>query len=221
MPDVAPENGLPPASVAYDPSLLEERHRYKLMTGSVIPRPIALVTTLSGHGVNAAPFSLFNMVATDPPMVAISVGGQADGGEKDTLANVRAIPEFVVHICSEAIARKMNVCATDFPAHISEIAEAGFTTVASVRVRPPRIVQAGVQMECRLAHVLALGRRHHLVIGEVVMFHFHEGLVDEHFNVDVRALQPVARLSGPQYTRVRDIFQLERRFIGETPSQLT
>ena len=221
MPDVASERSSPSASVAYDPGLLEERHRYKLMTGSVVPRPIALVTTLSDYGANAAPFSLFNMVATDPPMLAFSIGGQGDGREKDTLANIRSTPEFVVHICSEAIAQQMNVCATDFPANVSEIAEAGFTTVASMKIGPPRIAQAPVQMECTLAHLLPLGRRHHLVIGEVVMFHFHRGLVDERYNVDLLALQPVGRLSGPRYTRVREMFHLERRFVGVKPEQLT
>ncbi|HKT79739.1 MAG TPA: flavin reductase family protein [Vicinamibacterales bacterium] len=209
------------ASVAYDPGLLEERHRYKLLTGCVVPRPIALVTTLSDHGVNAAPFSLFNMVATDPPMLAFSIGGQGNGREKDTLANIRSTPQFVVHICSESIASQMNVCATDFPANVSEIAEAGFATVPSMKIGPPRIVQAPVQMECTLAHLLALGRRHHLVIGEVVMFHFHAGLVDERYNVDVLALRPVGRLSGPRYTRVREVFELERQFIGATPAQLS
>lgn len=209
------------ASVSFDPARLEERHQYKLLTGSVVPRPIALVATLSAHGVNAAPFSLFNIVATDPPMLAFSVGGQTDGREKDTLANIRATPEFVVHICSEDIVREMNDCATDFPAHVSEVVEAGLATIPSVKVRPPRIARAPVQMECRLAHIVPLGRRHHLVIGEVVMFHYHEGIVDERFNVDVRALRPVARLSGPQYATVRDIFRLERQFLGERPPQLT
>lgn len=208
-------------SVAYDPALLDEAQRYKLMTGSVVPRPIALVTTVSAHGVNAAPFSLFNLIATDPPMIAFSAGQQADGREKHTLANIRSMSEFVVHICSDTIVEQMNQCATDFPANVSEIDQAGFATIASTRIRTPRIVEAPVHMECKLAHMLPLGRRHHLVIGEVVMLHFHAGLVDERFNVDVRALRPIARLSGPQYARMGDIFQLERKFIGKKPTQLS
>lgn len=203
-----------------DPTTLAEREQYKLMTGSIVPRPIALVTTIGPHGVNAAPFSLFNMVGTDPPMLAFSVGGQADGREKDTLANIRELPEFVVHICSEEIATAMNVCATDFPASVSEVREAGFTTLPSMKVRPPRLVEAPVQMECRTLRVVSLGTRHHLIIGEVVMFHFADGIVDDRYNVSLSALRPIGRLSGSRYVRIADIFSLERKFVGEKPKQL-
>jgi flavin reductase (DIM6/NTAB) family NADH-FMN oxidoreductase RutF len=203
-----------------DPRKLEEREQYKLMTGSIVPRPIALVTTIGAHGVNAAPFSLFNMVGSDPPMVAFSVGHQGDGREKDTLANIRALPEFVVHICSEEIAAAMNVCATDFSSEVSEVSEAGFTTIPSSNVKPPRIAEALVQMECRMMQIIPLGTRHHLIIGEVVMFHYADGLVDDRYNVDLSVLRPIGRLSGPRYARIRDIFSLERRFIGDKPKQL-
>ena len=204
----------------FDPRNLEEREQYKLMTGSIVPRPIALVTTIGGHGVNAAPFSLFNMVGIDPPMVAFSVGDQGDGREKDTLTNIRALPEFVVHICSEEIATAMNICATDFASEVSEVSEAGFTTVPSAHVKPPRIAEAPIQMECRMMHIIPLGTRHHLIIGEVVMFHYADGLVDDHYNVDLSVLRPIGRLSGPRYARIRDIFSLERRFLGDKPKQL-
>jgi flavin reductase (DIM6/NTAB) family NADH-FMN oxidoreductase RutF len=205
----------------FDPAQLEENQQYKLMTGSIVPRPIALVTTLGPDGVNAAPFSLFNMVGTDPPSLALSIGTQGSGREKDTLTNIRRLPEFVVHICSEGIAEAMNICATDFPAHVSEVAKAGFTAIPSLKVTPPRITEAPVQMECRLVEIVPVGSRHHLVIGQVVMFHFHDGVVDDRYNVDLDALRPIGRLSGPRYVRVRDVFQLERQFIGEKPKQLT
>ena len=204
----------------FDPALLSEREQYKLMTGSIVPRPIALVTTMGPSGVNAAPFSLFNMAGTDPPALMFSIGTQEDGREKDTLTNIRVLPEFVVHICSEAIAVAMNMCATDYPAHVSEVAEAGFATVPSLKVKPPRIAEAPVQMECRVVDIVPNGRRHHIVIGEVVMFHFRDGIADEGCNVDLTALQPIGRLSGPRYARIRDVFALERRFIGEKPKQL-
>jgi len=203
-----------------DPASLEEREQYKLMTGSVVPRPIALVTTLGPLGVNAAPFSLFNMVGTDPPSLMFSVGSQGDGREKDTLANIRLLPEFVVHICCEAIAPAMNVCATDYPSHVSEVEQAGFTTAPSIKVKPPRIVEAPVQMECRLTQIVPQGKRHHIVIGEVVMFHFHDGIVDHRHNVDLQALRPIGRLSGQRYARVSDVFALERQFVGDKPKQL-
>jgi flavin reductase (DIM6/NTAB) family NADH-FMN oxidoreductase RutF len=107
-----------------DPRDMEEKDQYKLMTGSIVPRPIALVTTLGPHGPNAAPFSLFNMVGSAPPMLMFSAGNQGDGSEKDTVQNIRFLPEFVVHICNEAIAERMNICATDFPAGVSELEKA-------------------------------------------------------------------------------------------------
>jgi flavin reductase (DIM6/NTAB) family NADH-FMN oxidoreductase RutF len=206
--------------VDVDPKTLTEREQYKLMTGSIVPRPIALVTTMGPHGVNAAPFSLFNMVGTDPPMLAFSIGDQSDGRGKDTLTNIRALSEFVVHICSEEIAAAMNVCATDFPASVSEVQQAGLTTLASLKVRPPRLAEAPVQLECQTLHIVPLGKRHNLVIGEVVMFHFAHGIVDERYNVSLSALRPIGRLSGSRYARIGDTFSLDRQFIGEKPKQL-
>lgn len=204
-----------------DPRDMAEKDQYKLMTGSIVPRPIALVTTLGPHGPNAAPFSLFNMVGSAPPMLMFSVGNQGDGREKDTVQNVRFLPEFVVHICNEAIAERMNICATDFPAGVSELEKAGFTAMPSIKVKPPRIKEAPVQMECRLVKIVDFGTRHHVVFGEVVLFHFHDGIVNERYHVDLALLNPIGRLSGSSYTRVSDQFRLERRFLGEKPEQLT
>lgn len=204
-----------------DPRNLEEKDQYKLMTGSIVPRPIALVTTLGPHGTNAAPFSLFNMVGSAPPMLMFSVGNQGDDREKDTVQNIRFLPEFVVHICNEAIAERMNICATDFPAGVSELEKAGFTSTPSVMVKPPRIKEAPVQMECRLVKIVDFGTRHHVVFGEVVLFHFHDGIVNERYHVDSALLNPIGRLSGSSYTRVSDQFRMERRYLGEKPKQLT
>jgi len=204
-----------------DPRDLKEKDQYKLMTGSIVPRPIALVTTLGPHGSNAAPFSLFNMIGTEPPLLMFSVGNQGDGNVKDTIHNLRHIPEFVVHICNEAIAERMNICATDFPTGVCEIEEAGLTALPSVKVRPPRIKEAPVQMECRLEKLIQFGTRHNVVFGEVVLFHFHDGIVDERYHVDMALLNPVGRLSGSSYTRVSDQFRMERRFLGKKPEQLT
>ena len=204
-----------------DPRNLEEKDQYKLMTGSIVPRPIALVTTLGPQGINAAPFSLFNMVGTEPPMLMFSVGNQGNGSEKDTVRNIRFLPEFVVHICNESIAERMNICATDFPAGVSELGKAGFTSMPSVKVKPPRIKEAPVQMECRLLKIVDFGTRHHVIFGEVVLFHFHAGIVNERYHVDPARLNPIGRLSGSSYTRVSDQFRMERRYLGEKPKQLT
>jgi flavin reductase (DIM6/NTAB) family NADH-FMN oxidoreductase RutF len=204
-----------------DPATLQERDQYKLMTGSIVPRPIALVTTLGPVGPNAAPFSLFNMVGTAPPLLMFSAGNQGDGSEKDTLQNLRQLPEFVVHICNEAIAERMNICSTDFPRGVNEIEKAGFTTVPSMKVRPPRIKEAPVQMECRVVRIVDFGTRHHVVFGEVVMFHYHDGIVNERGHVSLAKLNPIGRLSGSHYTRVSDLFTMDRPFLGAVPKQLT
>lgn len=204
-----------------DPTTLEERDQYKLMTGSIIPRPIALVTTLGRLGPNAAPFSLFNMVGSDPCMLMFSVGNQGDGSAKGTLQNIRDLPEFVVHICDEDIAQRMNACSTDFAHGINEIEEAGLTALPSVKVRPPRIAEAPVQMECRLIRVVEFGTRHNVVFGEVVLFHFRDGIVNDRYHVDVNKLNPIGRLSGSVYTKVSEPFRMDRPFLGEKPKQLT
>ncbi|OGA46461.1 MAG: hypothetical protein A3F74_09955 [Betaproteobacteria bacterium RIFCSPLOWO2_12_FULL_62_58] len=204
-----------------DPSKLEERDQYKLMTGSIVPRPIALVTTMGPKGFNAAPFSLFNMVGSAPCMLMFCVGNQGDGSEKGTLQNIRHLPEFVVHICNEKIAERMNICSTDFDHGINELEKAGLTALPSLLVKPPRIAEAPVQMECRLMKIVEFGTRHHVVFGEIVMFHFHDGIVNERYHVNVEKLNPIGRLSGSLYTKVREPFRMERPFLGERPKQLT
>lgn len=194
-----------------DPSKLTQIEQYKLMVGTVTPRPIALVTTLGKTGPNAAPFSFFNAIGSDPAMLCFSVGTKGSGA-KDTIENIRELPEFVVHIVSDAIKDKMNVCAVDYERGINELEKAGFTPLASKIVRPPRIKEAPVAMECRLVQILDLGRRpNHLVIGEVVWFHYDEGLVNDRYHVDVGRVNPIGRLAGKGgYTRITDRFEMPR-----------
>jgi flavin reductase (DIM6/NTAB) family NADH-FMN oxidoreductase RutF len=195
----------------FDAAALDWRDQYKLMIGSVTPRPIALVTTLGKDGPNAAPFSFFNCIGSPPPMVMFSVGDVQDR-TKDTVQNIRDIPEFVVHIVSDAIKDKMNVCAVDYPYGVNEIAKAGFTAVPSRKVRPPRIAEAPIALECRLMQMQDVGTTpYHLVIGEVIYFHYHDGIVDDRFHVDVGRVNPIGRLAGRGgYTRVTDRFEMPR-----------
>lgn len=194
-----------------DPSKLTQIEQYKLMVGTVTPRPIALVTTLGKTGANAAPFSFFNAIGPDPAMLCFSVGTKGSGA-KDTIENIRELPEFVVHIVSDAIKDKMNVCAVDYERGINELEKAGFTAVPSKIVRPPRIKESPVAMECKLVQILELGRRpNHLVIGEVVWFHYDEGLVNDRYHVDVGRVNPIGRLAGKGgYTRITDRFEMPR-----------
>ena len=195
----------------FDAAALDWTTQYKLMVGSVTPRPIALVTTIGPHGANAAPFSFFNAVGSGPPMLAFSAGPR-EPGEKDTVANIRSVPEFVVHIVSDAIKDGMNVCAIDYPSGVNELVEAGFTAVPSSKVRPPRIAESPIAMECKLVQIVDLGQRpNHLIIGEVVHFHYHEGLINERFHVDVGQVNPIGRLAGRGgYTRITDRFEMPR-----------
>lgn len=199
----------------FDAAALDAQTQYKLLIGSITPRPIALVTTLGSQGPNAAPFSFFNGIGSDPAMIMFSVG-DTGGRVKDTIANILEIPEFVVHIVSDAIKEKMNICAIEYPRGVNEIAEAGFTALPSKKVRPPRIAEAPVAFECRLLQRLELGRRpYHMVIGEVLYFHYHEGIVDERFYVDTGKIDPIGRLGGRGgYTRVTDRFEMPRLKYG-------
>jgi len=200
----------------FDAATLDAQTQYKLLIGSVTPRPIALVTTLGSRGPNAAPFSFFNGVGSDPAMVMFSVADKGGGGAKDTIANILEIPEFVVHIVSDAIKEKMNVCAIEYPLGVNEIEQAGLTALPSKKVRPPRIAEAPIALECRLLHRLELGRGpYHMVIGEIVYFHYHEGIVDERFHVDVGKVNPIGRLAGRGgYTRITDRFEMPRLKLG-------
>jgi flavin reductase (DIM6/NTAB) family NADH-FMN oxidoreductase RutF len=211
---------LPPADVAirdaanksvqFDPNQLTEAQQYKLMTGTIIPRPIALVTTLGELGPNAAPFSLFNVVGTEPPTLFFSVGDQLDGREKDTIQNLRKNPEFVIHIVNHAMVERMNICSTNFPTGVNELEMAGFAVAPSVKVSPPRIAESPAQFECRVINIIEVGVRHHMVLGEVLWFHYRDDVIDERQRVSFEKLDPVGRLSGPLYARLTETFKLIR-----------
>lgn len=202
--------------IGFEPSELEELQQYKIMTGCVVPRPIGFITTKGPSGVNAAPFSMFNVVGTEPPMVMFCAGDQDDGSHKDTVDNIEANPEFVAHIVSEDIAEQMNICSGDYPSDVNELTEAGLTEVPSVKISVPRIAESPVHFECKFDQSIRLGSRHRMNIGEVVYIHLREDIVDmERYYIDVTKLQPVARLSGPRYAHINDIFEMKRPYLTE------
>jgi flavin reductase (DIM6/NTAB) family NADH-FMN oxidoreductase RutF len=203
----------------FDPDQLDPKDQYKLMSGTIVPRPIALVTTIGPHGANAAPFSLFNMVGVDPPMLMFCASPRA-GAIKDTIRNIEQLPEFVVHIVNGKTLERMNICSADFPADMSEIDAAGFKTEPSLKVRPPRLVECPAQFECKLVQIHRFGRRPNVVVfGEVVHFHYHDGIVNERLYVDAGPLDPIGRLAGNgAYTRVTDRFTMGRPEIPGIPA---
>ncbi len=186
--------------------------RYKLMASLIVPRPIALVTTLGPTGVvNAAPFSMFNMIGEDPPILMISINRLSDGRLKDTAANILASGEFVVHMTDEPMAQQMHACGESFPSDVSELAQVGLTPVASHSVAPPRIAQAPIAFECVLHEKLETPSRY-VFIGRIQWMAAREGLIDtQAWRVNLRDYRPIARFGASFYTRTDDRFSLADR----------
>jgi flavin reductase (DIM6/NTAB) family NADH-FMN oxidoreductase RutF len=196
---------------------LSKQDRYKLLSGVVIPRPIALVTTLDANGtVNAGPFSFFNVFSEDPPLVALGLQHKADRTPKDTTRNIHRDGEFVVNMVDEALALAMNDCAVDFPSGESEVAALGLAISPSVDVKVPHLAAAPFALECKRSVSLAFGAGRELLVGEVLRIHAREGLVDAaNMHVDLAAYRPIGRLFGNLYTYQRESFVMDR----ETHSQ--
>ncbi|HTS94649.1 MAG TPA: flavin reductase family protein [Stellaceae bacterium] len=205
----------------FDFTTLPPRDRYRLLIGAVVPRPIALVTTVAAAGtVNAAPFSFFNVFSHDPVIVALGIERREGGHLKDTVRNIRLRREFVVNLVNERIAEAMNVCAVDFPEGISELEAAGLTAAPSSAIATPRIKESPVNMECRLMEELRFGEegKRSIVLGEVVRFHIKDEFLTERGYVDIPEMRPVGRLSGNGYVRLSDRFEMKRENYGEWQS---
>lgn len=199
-----------PAYVRFDFADLTARECYKLLIGTVIPRPIAFVTTVNPAGrANAAPFSFFNVLSADPPILAVGVENHQDMRHKDTGLNIRLTEEFTVNIVDDALVEKMNICAVPFPPEVDEIEEAGLTAIPGVHVRCPRIAEAPVALECKRYLTLEVGKSREIVMGTVLGCFIREGLVDPVTKyVDQRGMDAIGRLGGHGYARIRDQFDL-------------
>ena len=194
---------------------LTSTHRdaaYSILSGLVTPRPIALVTTVDGQGrVNAAPFSFFNVLGANPPIVGICPGDREPGVPKDTAANISETLEFVVNLVDEDLGERMNLCAASLPPGTNELEHAGLTALASTAVKPPRIAEAPASLECVSRGTIEIGHNR-LIIGEVVRVHVREGL----FNTDTWRIEPgdynpLGRMQSPNwYCRTTDMFKMDR-----------
>jgi flavin reductase (DIM6/NTAB) family NADH-FMN oxidoreductase RutF len=191
---------------------LSPHDRYKLLCGVVVPRPIALVTTLDANGaINAAPFSFFNVFSEDPALIVLGLQHKADQAPKDTTRNIHRTGEFVVHMVDEPLASAMNDCAIDFPSGDSEVSATGLATLPSVDVKVPRLAAAPFALECRRSVALAFGLGRELLVGEVLRVHARAGLVDEtSMYIDFAAYRPIGRLFGNLYSYQREIFAMDR-----------
>ncbi len=205
-----------------DPAGCEPRQVYKLMTGIIVPRPVALVSTVDRNGVpNLAPFSFFTGVGSNPPTVlfcpAVRAGKglDADGGpdiRKDTLRNIEQTGEFVVNVVNDSIAAAANAAAAEVPPEVDEFVLSGLTPQASDLVRPARVAESPAQMECKLVQVIYTSREAGggvIVLGRIVRFHLRRSLVQD-FHVDPVGLDAVGRMAGNTWTRTRDRIELIR-----------
>jgi flavin reductase (DIM6/NTAB) family NADH-FMN oxidoreductase RutF len=203
--------------VHFDFAELSARERYKLLIGTVIPRPIAFITTLSRTGQrNAGPFSFFNVLTHDPAIVAIGIENYDDMRLKDTARNIRETEEFTVHIVDDALAAQMEICAIKFGPDIDELAEAGLETVPGVAVRSPRIVSAPAALECRRHMTIEVGKAREIVLGQVLGIHIRADIVDPaRLHVDQIKMDAIGRLGGHGYARTRDQFDIKTLSVGE------
>lgn len=186
--------------------------RYKILTAVVVPRPIAWITTLDRQGtINAAPFSFFNAVGADPALVAIGIGNRSRGLPKDTVLNIRETGEFVINLVTDSNAAAMNVTAAEFAHGVNELEMAGLTTVPSTKVRPPRIAESPVHLECREVQTIEIGRSR-ILIGEVIAVHIEDAYYDaDKGYVAAEKLAAVGRMHGRGwYARTSDLFEIPR-----------
>jgi flavin reductase (DIM6/NTAB) family NADH-FMN oxidoreductase RutF len=194
-----------PGVLEIDPKSLDAERAYRLLTGIVVPRPIAWVTTRSEAGiVNLAPFSAFTFVSPKPPMLAISVGRKA-GTYKDTAYHILSTEQFVVHIADSSQIGLVHESSVEHPRDVSEVEVLGLETAPCRHVAPPRLVSAPIAMECRFRQCLEFGdTRSRLIVGEVLAFHIREGLL-VNGKIETRALDPICRIAGPNYATLGEI----------------
>jgi flavin reductase (DIM6/NTAB) family NADH-FMN oxidoreductase RutF len=187
---------------------------YRVLIGVVTPRPIAWVTTVDSQDrVNLAPFSFFNAFGGSPPVVVFAPNRKRDGSKKDTLLNVEATGEFVLNAAVADLADRMSLSSKELPFGDSEVELTGLSTLPSLRVRPPRLRESPVHMECRLRQVLQFGEgvaSANLVIGEVALIHVSDELLDAKGLIDPAKLQTIGRLGGDWYCRTTDRFEMKR-----------
>lgn len=198
----------------FDLEALGQQESYRLLVNTVLPRPIALVTTVDAAGtINAAPFSFFNLMGSDPPILVLGIERRASGELKDTVANIRHRGEFAVNMVNEAIAEPMNVCGTDYPPGVDELHEAGLTPAAGQLIGVPHIAEAPASFECTVREILDIGDSRSLIIGNILAMH----LADEYYDAERRYILTekmglIGRMHGRGwYVRTGDTFYMERK----------
>ena len=198
----------------FNPDTLPTKAIYKLLTGSIIPRPIAWISSIDEVGTNnLAPFSYFNMVGDDPPHVMFSTR-RDNNSNKDTLNNVLATKQFVVNMVSETLAEQMNSTAQAVAPEIDEFQMVGVTPIPSSIVKPMRVKESLVQFECEMVHHYFLEDHKQggacVVIGRVVRMHFDESVLLKDYKINMETYKPIARLAGSNYSKIGEVFSIKR-----------
>ncbi|MFN4027167.1 MAG: flavin reductase family protein [Flavobacterium sp.] len=198
----------------FDPNLLDPSAVYKLMTGAIIPRPIGWIATISEDGINnLAPFSYFNAAGEDPPHIMFAVN-RANNTNKDTLNNILANQQFVVNMVTESTVEQMNTTAQAVSAEVDEFVLAGVTPISSVKVKPMRVAESPVQLECELVHHYFLEDHKNggscIIIGRIVMMHFDDAVLLDNYKINLETYKPVARLAGSNYAKLGELFSIKR-----------
>ncbi len=185
-----------------------DRHQWNI--GSVVPRPIAWITTLNEDGsVNLAPFSFFNAFSSHPPIVAVGIALKPDGSKKDTLINIERTKEFVVNVVSEDLLFPMALTSQPFPYGVSEVEKAGLTIIPSEKLKTPRVQESPIHIECGLLEVKQLSDRNFMVIGKVIVWHIREDMLFKGKRPDPRLVKPVARMGRLWYATINESNVLE------------
>jgi len=190
---------------------ISSHERYKVLAGSVVPRPIALITTVSENGtINAAPFSFFNALSAHPPILGFGIQRSIDGEQKDTYKNIISKREFTVNIVSDDLVEAMNICGIPFESDVDELTMANLSNEAGTLIKTPRIKESKISLECILHDSISTGERGDLILGRIVMAHIDQDLVDlENLYIDQVSLDAVGRMGGQGYARTREYFDLK------------
>ncbi|MGL2964464.1 flavin reductase family protein [Flavobacterium sp. RSB2_4_14] len=198
----------------FNPNDLDYIAVYKLLTGSIIPRPIGWISSISEDGINnLAPFSYFNAVGEDPPHVMFSAG-RGNNTNKDTLNNVLATKQFVVNMVTEALAEQMNSTAKSVSPEVDEFEMAGIESIPSVIVKPLRVKESPITFECELVHHYFLEDHKNggacVIIGRIVMMHFDDSVLLDNYKINLENYKPIARLAGSNYAKLGELFSIKR-----------
>ncbi len=198
----------------FDPNHLESSAVYKLLTGSVIPRPIAWVSTVDENGVNnLAPFSYFNILGDDPPHVMFSTR-RDNNSNKDTLNNVLSNGQFVVNMVTEDLVEKMNATSQSVAPDVDEFQLVGVTPIASEKIKPMRVKESPISFECEMVHHYFLENHKQggacVIIGRIVMMHFDESVLLDNYKINMENYKPVSRLAGSNYSKIGELFSIKR-----------